>query len=194
VGQGDATLLTTVDQIDQMYVDFSLGVDELAQVRAANDGGTHQVQVLLPDGSVYRQPGTLDFSADVVDPATGAVALRARVPNSEHTLLPGTFVTVRATLGEQRAAFRVPQTAVQRDVQGAYVMVVGADGKVARKNVTTERQDQADWIVSKGLAPGDKVIVSGLQRVQPGAPAKAAPYVPEKAAAKGAPAAAASQG
>jgi len=194
VGQGDATLLTTVDQIDQMYVDFSLGVDELAQVRAANDGGTRQVQVLLPDGSAYRQPGTLDFSADVVDPATGAVALRARVPNPEHALLPGTFVTVRATLGEERAAFRVPQTAVQRDVQGAYVMVVGADGKVARKNVTTERQDQANWIVSKGLAPGDKVIVSGLQRVQPGAPAKAVPYVPEQAAAKAAPAAAASQG
>ena len=183
VGQGDATLLTTVDQIDQMYVDFSLGVDELAQVRAASDGGTRQVQVLLPDGSVYRQPGTLDFSADVVDPATGAVALRARVPNPEHTLLPGTFVTVRATLGEQRAAFRVPQTAVQRDVQGPYVMVVGADGKVARKNVTTERQDQADWIVSKGLAPGDKVVVSGLQRVQPGAPAKAVPWTPEKPAA-----------
>ena len=182
VGQGDATLLTTVDQIDQMYVDFSLGVDELAQVRAANDGGPRQVQVLLPDGSAYRHPGTLDFSADVVDPATGAVALRARVPNPEHTLLPGTFVTVRATLGEQRAAFRVPQTAVQRDVQGAYVMVVGADGKVARKNVTTERQDQANWIVSKGLAPGDKVIVSGLQRVQPGAPAKAVPWTPAKPA------------
>ena len=182
VGQGDATLLTTVDQIDQMYVDFSLGVDELAQVRAANDGGTRQVQVLLPDGSVYRQPGTLDFSADVVDPATGAVALRARVPNPEHTLLPGTFVTVRATLGEQRGAFRVPQTALQRDVQGAYVMVVGTDGKVARKNVTTERQDQGDWIVSKGMAPGDKVIISGPQRVQPGAPAKAVPWTPEKPA------------
>ena len=194
VGQGDATLLTTVDQIDEMYVDFSMGVDELAQVRAANDGGNRQVQVLLPDGSVYSHPGTLDFSADVVDPSTGAVALRARVPNPEHVLLPGTFVTVKATLGEQRAAFRVPQTAVQRDVQGAYVMVVGNDGKVARKNVTTERQDGADWIVSKGVAPGDKVVVSGLQRVQPGAPAKAVPYVPEKAAANGAAPAAAPKG
>jgi membrane fusion protein, multidrug efflux system len=149
------------------------------------------VQVILPDGSVFKQPGTLDFSADVVDPATGAVALRARVPNPDHVLLPGTFVTVRATLGEQRGAFRIPATAVLRDVQGPYVMVVGADGKVARKNITTERQDGADWIASAGVAPGDKVVVSGLQRVQPGAPAKAVPYVPEKAAAKGAPAAAA---
>jgi membrane fusion protein, multidrug efflux system len=71
---------------------------------------------------------------------------------------------------------------LQRDVQGAYVMVVGTDGKVARKNVTTERQDQGDWIVSKGMAPGDKVIISGLQRVQPGAPAKAVPWTPEKPA------------
>jgi membrane fusion protein, multidrug efflux system len=159
-------------------------------------GARPTAQVVLPDGSVFKQPGTLDFSADVVDPATGAVALRARVPNPDHVLLPGTFVTVRATLGEQRGAFRIPATAVQRDVQGPYVMVVGADGKVARKNITTERQDGADWIASAGVAAGDKVVVSGLQRVQPGAPAKAVPYVPEKAAAQGAstPAAAAPQG
>lgn len=194
VGQGDATLLTTVDQIDPMYVDFSMGVDELAQVRKADDGGNHRVQVLLADGSAFRHPGALDFSADVVDPATGAVALRARVPNPERTLLPGTFVTVRATLGELRGAFRIPQTAVQRDPQGAYVMVVGADGKVARKNVVTERQDGSDWIVSSGVAPGDKVVVSGLQRVQPGAPAKAVPWTPEPAAKAGAAPAAKPQG
>lgn len=183
VGQNDATLLTTVDQIDQMYVDFSMGVDELSQVRAANTTGTRQVQVLLPDGSVYKHNGTMDFSADTVDPSTGAVALRARVPNPEHLLLPGTFVTVRATLGQQENAFRVPATAVQRDVKSAYVMVVGADGKVARKDIVPQRQDGSDFIVSSGVAPGDKVIVSGLQRVQPGAPAKAVPWTPEKQAA-----------
>ena len=186
VGQGDATLLTTVDQIDEMYVNLSIGVDELEQVRKASDGGQRSVQILLSDGSVYKQAGSVDFSGDVVDPATGAIAIRARVKNPDHLLLPGTFVTVRATMGEQRGAYRVPALAVQRDVTGPYVMVVGADGKVARKNVTTERQDGADWVVSKGVAPGDKVVVSGLQRVQPGAPAKAVPYVPEKAAANGA--------
>jgi membrane fusion protein (multidrug efflux system) len=180
VGQGDATLLTTIDQIDQMYVDFSMGVDELAQARAATDGGSREVQVLLSDGSAYRHPGTLDFSGDVVDPATGAVALRARVPNPEHTLLPGTFVTVRATLGEQRAAYRVPQVAVQRDAQGAYVLVVGKDGKVARKTITADRMEGENWIVSSGVAPGDQVVVSGLQRAQPGQPAKAMPWMPEQ--------------
>jgi membrane fusion protein (multidrug efflux system) len=191
VGQGDATLLTTIDQIDQMYVDFSMGADELAQARAATDGGSREVQVLLPDGSAYRHPGTLDFSGDVVDPATGAVALRARVPNPEHALLPGTFVTVRATLGEQRAAYRVPQVAVQRDAQGAYVLVVGKDGKVARKTITADRMEGENWIVSSGVAPGDQVVVSGLQRAQPGQPAKAMPWMPEqKQGAAPAPAAA----
>ena len=180
VGQGDATLLTTIDQIDQMYVEFSMGVDELAQARAATDGGSRQVQVLLSDGSAYRHPGTLDFSGDVVDPATGAVALRALVPTPDHSLLPGTFVTERATLGEQRAAYRVPQLAVQRDAQGAYVLVVGKDGKAARKTVTTDRMEGENWIVSSGVAPGDQVIVSGLQRAQPGQPAKAVPWTPEK--------------
>src|SRR4249919_310497 len=175
VGQNEATLLTTVYQIDNMYVNFSMGVDELSQVRAANTTGTRRVQVLLPDGSVYKHDGTLDFSADTVDPATGAVALRAQVPNPEHMLLPGTFVTVRATLGLQSNAFRVPATAVQRDVKSAYVLVVGADGKVARKDINPQRQDGSDFIVSSGVAPGDKVIVSGLQRAQPGAPAKAVP-------------------
>jgi membrane fusion protein (multidrug efflux system) len=191
VGQGDATLLTTIDQIDQMYVDFSMGADELAQARAATDGGSREVQVLLSDGSAYRHPGTLDFSGDVVDPATGAVALRARVPNPEHALLPGTFVTVRATLGEQRAAYRVPQVAVQRDAQGAYVLVVGKDGKVARKTITADRMEGENWIVSSGVAPGDQVVVSGLQRAQPGQPAKAMPWMPEqKQGAAPAPAAA----
>ncbi|MFL6592258.1 MAG: efflux RND transporter periplasmic adaptor subunit [Luteimonas sp.] len=190
VGQGDATLLTTVDQIDPLYVDFSMSVEQMAQVRQLDDGtGDREVQILLPGGNVYTHPGTLDFSGDVVDPATGAVALRARVPNPEHMLLPGTFVSVKATLGEQRAAYRVPQVAVQRDAQSAYVMVVGNDGKVARKNVTTDRLDGSDWIVSSGVAPGDRVIVSGLQRAQSGQPAKAVPWTPEQQAASNAPAA-----
>jgi membrane fusion protein, multidrug efflux system len=191
VGQNDATLLTTVDQVDPLYVDFSMSVEQLAQVRQLDDGsGQRQVQVLLPDGSAYAHPGLLDFSGDVVDPATGAVALRARVPNPEHRLLPGTFVSVKATLGEQREAYRVPQVAVQRDAQGAYVLVVGKDGKVARKAITTERLEGADWVVSRGVAPGDQVIVSGLQRAQPGQPAKAVPWTPEKpVAAASAPAA-----
>jgi membrane fusion protein (multidrug efflux system) len=176
VGQGDATLLTTVDQLDPMYIDFSVGVTELANIRKlAPSGSSSGIQVLLPDGTPYDQAGTLDFSGDTVDPTTGAVQLRARIANPDGMLLPGTFVTLRAVLGEERNAFLVPQVAVQRDDKGAYVMVVGKDGKVARKDIQTGSQQGSNWVVSSGLVEGDQVIVSGLQRVQPGAPAKAVP-------------------
>ncbi len=183
VGEGGATLLTTVDQIDPLYVEFSIGADDLAKVRARAEGsGAREVKVKLADGSFYTQPGTLDFAGDVVDPATGAVTLRARLPNPDHRLLPGTFVTVQASLGEQRDAFRVPQVAVQRDGQGAYVLVIGQDGKVSRKGVTANLMQGSDWIVSDGVAPGDQVIVSGLQRVQPGQAAKVAAPAADSAA------------
>jgi membrane fusion protein (multidrug efflux system) len=176
VGQGDATLLTTVDQLDPMYIDFSVGVTELANLRKlAPSGSASGIQVLLPDGTPYDRAGTLDFSGNTVDPSTGAVQLRARIANPDGVLLPGTFVTLRAVLGEQHNAFLVPQVAVQRDGQGAYVMVVGKDGKVARKDIETGLQQGSDWVVGGGLVEGDQVIVSGLQRVQPGMPAKAVP-------------------
>jgi len=194
VGQGDATLLTTVDQIDPLYVNFSMSVAEREHIRqAGGDGAANQVQVLLPDGTAYAHPGTLDFSGDVVDPATGAVSLRARIPNPDKQLLPGTFVTIMASLGDSGQAFLIPQTAVQRDAAGAYVLVVGSDGKVARKDVTTERLQGSDWVVSGGVANGDKVIVSGLQRAQPGQPAKAVPATTSAPAAPTQPAAAATK-
>ena len=194
VGEGGATLMTTVDQIDPLYVEFSIAADDLAKLRAravAEGEGSREVKVKLADGSFYSQSGTVDFAADVVDPATGAVALRARLPNPDHLLLPGTFVTVQASLGEQRNAFRVPQLAVQRDGQGAYVLVIGQDGMVVRKGITANLMQGSDWIVSDGVAPGDQVIVSGLQRVQPGQPAKVAaapgPLQPASAAPSNAP-------
>jgi membrane fusion protein (multidrug efflux system) len=184
VGEGGATLLTTVDQIDPLYVEFSIGEEDLAKLRALAEGGaTREVKVKLADGSFYAQPGTLDFAGDVVDPATGAVALRARLPNPDHRLLPGTFVTVQASLGEQRNAVRVRQVAVQRDAQGAYVLAIGPDGKVARKGITTKFMQDSDWIVTDGVASGDQVIVSGLQRVQPGQAAKIAAPTPGAAPA-----------
>jgi len=196
VGQGDATLLTTVDQIDPLYVDFSASAEELAAARRASDGnGSREVRVTLPDGSVYAHPGTLDFTADVVDPSTGAVALRARLPNPEHQLLPGTFVKLRATLSEQREAYRIPQVAVQRDQQGAYVLVVDQAGKAQRKNIDATQLDGSDWIVGGGVSPGDRVIVSGLQRVmQPGQPVTAKPVEAAQGAGKAAPQSAPKQG
>lgn len=193
VGQGDATLLTTIDQVDPLYVNFSLSVSELEQIRAAQSSdGAAQVQVFLQDGTPYAHAGTLDFSGDVVDPATGAIALRARIPNPDRRLLPGTYVTVKATLGQQRGVFLVPQAAVQRDAQGAYVLTVGQDGKVARKDIAADQAQGSDWVVRTGVAAGDRVIVSGLQKAQPGQAAKAVPA--QQPAAAGAQAAPASGG
>ncbi|MCY7312243.1 MAG: efflux RND transporter periplasmic adaptor subunit [Pseudoxanthomonas sp.] len=194
VGQSDATLLTTVDQIDPLFVNTSISVTELSQLRRSQDvslagnAGT-TVSVILADGSTYDQTGTLDFSSTVVDPATGAVSMRARIPNPVGTLLPGSFVTLKVTLGEQRGVFLVPQAAIQRDATAAYAMVVGQDGKVVRKNVVTSSSQDGMWLISSGLAAGDQVIVSGLQKVRETQPAKATPWNPDPAAAGSAPAA-----
>ncbi len=186
VGQGDATLLTTVDQLDPLYVNFSMSVSELEALRSAQSrggvsltgAGEARVDVMLSDGSVHDQPGSLDFSGAVADPATGSVSLRATIPNPQKSLLPGMFVTIKAMLGERLNAFLVPQEALLRDAQGAYVYVIGADGKVARKNVTAESPRDGKWVITSGLAANDQVIVSGVQKVQPGAPAKATPWKP----------------
>ncbi|WP_332741225.1 efflux RND transporter periplasmic adaptor subunit, partial [Hydrogenophaga sp.] len=129
------------------------------------------------------ETGTLDFSGVVVDPQTGAVSLRAQLPNPDKYLLPGSFVTLKATLGEQSNVFLVPQVAVQRDTIGAYAMVVGKDGLVARKNVVTSGTRGDKWLVTSGLAAGDQVIATGLQKVKEGAPAKASPWIPNAAPA-----------
>ena len=198
VGQGEATLLTTIDQIDPLFVNFSISVSELDQLRRAQNvslagNAESSVSVILADGSAYAQTGTVDFSSTVVDPATGAVSLRARIPNPDTSLLPGSFVTLKATLGEQRDAFLVPQAAIQRDAVSAYAMVVGKDGKVARKDVVTASSRDGQWLISSGLAAGDQIIVSGLQKVRESEPAKATPWKPDAAPAGASPAAASKQ-
>jgi len=142
---------------------------------------------VLPDGSPHPHAGTLDFSGDVVDPATGAISLRAVVPNPERRLLPGTYVSLRARLGQLRGVFAIPQAAVQRDARGAYVLVVGAEGQVARRDVALERAEGGNWIVSSGLEDGEQVIVSGLQKATIGGPATPVPWTPQ-GQAPGAPA------
>ena len=190
----NATLLTTVDQLDPLYVNFTVSSADLDRLRAAQSAGKvvlseqnkTTVQVTLSDGSKYDQVGTLDFSGATVDPTTGAVNLRAQLPNPNHRLLPGTYVTIAANLGEQQSVYLVPQAAILRDVGGAYALVVGQDGKVVRKDVTADNMRAGNWIVTNGLSTGDQVIVSGLQTVQPGAPAKASPWQPDQKAPQGA--------
>jgi membrane fusion protein, multidrug efflux system len=158
-------------------------VTELEQLRVAVAGGREvlaphykaTVEVILPDGSVYPHEGTLDFSDLAADPTTGAVSLRAVVPNPERRLLPGMFVKLRLTMGSLDHAFLLPQAAVQRDDQGAYVLAVDPTGKVQEVRVQTHGMTRTDWIVTGKLADGAPVIVSGIQKVKPGMPAKAVP-------------------
>jgi membrane fusion protein (multidrug efflux system) len=177
------TLLTTVEQIDPVYVNFTISAADLIALRKAQQAGNvalakqdkTTVQVLLPDGTPYDQPGTLDFSDVAVNATTGAVNLRARVPNPQHQLLPGMYVSLNVDLGQRNDVFAIPQQAIARDTAGPYAMVVGQDGKVIRKAVDADDSYAQDWIVTKGLSPGDRVIVSGMQGVHEGLLVSATP-------------------
>lgn len=190
VGQGTDTLLTTVDQIDPLYVNFTISISELNDLREAAHGGGIQlsepgkttVKVSLPDGTPYPETGTLDFSAPTVDPATGSVNLRAVLPNPRFILLPGSYVNLKVTLGERHDAFLLPQEALQRDASGSYVLVVGKDGKVARKDVTTAGMHGLDWVVTSGLTAGNQVIASGIPVARVGQPVKTEAWQPPASA------------
>jgi len=169
VGQGEATQLTSIEQIDPIYVNFSQSVAELRELQG-NATAQHpaRVDVLLQDGTPYPQTGTLDFSDLAVDPGTGAVSLRAVLPNPDRSLLPGMFVKLQLTSGAIDNAFVLPQAAVLRDGQGAYALTVDADGKVAQHRLQPHGMTRTGWIVTGDLSDGDRVVVEGLQKVQPG--------------------------
>jgi membrane fusion protein (multidrug efflux system) len=176
VGQGEATLLTTIEQVDPIYVYFDQPASDFERLRRAqaagqvtiSEGNKAEVRVIRSDGTEYPHVGTLDFSDFSVNPATGAVAFRGIVPNPEHLLLPGMYVTVQLVAGVLKSGFEVPQLAVQRDNQGAYVLTVGADGNVAAKRVDVVSTAGNNWVIGGGLADGDRIIVSGLQMARPG--------------------------
>jgi len=183
VGQGEATELTTVEQIDPVYVNFSQSAAEFRELQAGTTGSDPaRIEVILPDGATYPQAGTVDFSDQSVDPGTGAVSLRGVVPNPAHQLLPGMFVNLRVTMGQLEHAFRVPQAAVSRDAKGAFVMVVDKAGKVLARRVQTHEMTRTDWVVTGELADGEQVIVEGLQKVHVGSDAKPVPLAAQPAA------------
>lgn len=183
VGQGEATLLTTIEQVDPIYVYFDQPASDFEKLRRAQaagqvaiaEGHKAEIRVIRADGSEYPQVGTLDFSDFSVNPTTGAVAFRGVVPNPDHQLLPGMYVTVHLTAGTLNKGFEVPQLAVQRDGQGAFVLVAGADGMVAAKRVDVVSSVGVNWVIDSGLDDGDQVIVSGLQSARPGIKVSAKP-------------------
>lgn len=167
-----------IQQIDRVYVDMTQSSADLMRLRHTLEQqgvNTDQVTVrlILPNGEEYGHAGTLQFSGVSVNPSTGAVTLRALFPNPDHTLLPGMFVDARVSQGTVPNAILAPQQAVSRNARGeAVALVLNNDNQVEERVLETEQTDGARWVVTAGLNPGDRVIVEGLQRVQPGAPAR----------------------
>lgn len=184
VGQGETTPLATIQQLDPIFVNLTQSSAEWLQLRQAmasgqlKSAGQDQAKVTLvtEDGNTYPQSGKLLFSDITVDQSTGAITLRASVPNPDHLLLPGMFVRARLEQAVNEHAISVPQQAVQRTPDGASVLLVGADGKVVAQQVKADVAQGDRWIVSQGLKAGDRVIVEGLQKVKPGAAVKAVPW------------------
>lgn len=189
VGQGEATQLALIQQLDPIYVNLTQSSTELQQLQRAMANGQLQnvgqgkaaITLVLEDGTPYPLPGKLLFSDLSVDESTGAVSLRAEFPNPQRTLLPGMYVRARLAQAVQEQAISVPQQAVTRSVDGASVMVVGADGKVAVRTVQTGGAQGSGWLISAGLKAGDQVVVEGLQKIKPGAAVKVVPWQPKPA-------------
>lgn len=203
VGQGEATQLAVIQQINPVYVNFTQSASEVMKLRAAMESGQFKrasgeqaasVRVVLEDGTEYERPGRLLFSDLTVDATTGQVTLRAEVPNPDGQLLPGLYVRVRLEQAQATNAITLPQQAVTRTAQGDTVMVVGSDGKVAPRQIKIGSAKGVQWVVLEGLKAGEQVMVDGFQKLQmmpPGTPVKAVPWQPAGAAVSAAPAASA---
>ena len=198
VGQGEATQLAVIQQINPMYVNFTQSASEVMKLRAAMESGQFKrasgvdaasVRIVLEDGTEYSQPGRLLFSDLTVDATTGQVTLRAEVPNPGGQLLPGLYVRVRLEQAQATNAITLPQQAVTRTAQGDTVMVVGTDGKVTPRPVKIGSAKGAQWVVLEGLKTGEQVMVDGFQKLKGNAPVKPVPW--QAAGAQPAPAASA---
>ncbi len=187
VGQGEATPMALVQQIDPLYVNFTQAAADMLRLRRALDSGrleraggaaAAELRIVLEDGSEYTRPGKLLFADRTVDAATGQISLRAELPNPDGLLLPGMYVKVRLALAAAPQGVRVPQPAVSRGPAGDTVLVVGADNKPISRPVKIGGALGSDWVVLDGLAAGDRVIVDGLQKMRPGAAVNPVPWKP----------------
>ena len=187
VGQGEATQLAVIQQINPLYVNFTQSASETMKLRSAMESGqlkrasgvdAASVRILLEDGTEYASPGRLLFSDLTVDATTGQVTLRAEVPNPGGQLLPGLYVRVRLEQAQATNAITLPQQAVTRTAQGDTVMVVAPDGKVVPRTIKIGSAKGTQWVVLDGLKTGEQVMVDGFQKLQGGAPVKAVPWQP----------------
>jgi membrane fusion protein, multidrug efflux system len=206
VGQGEATPMALVQQLDPIYVTITQSSTELLQLRQALASGRlksvgrdeARVTLLLETGEEYAAPGRLLFSDASVDESTGTVSLRAQFPNPKRALLPGMYVRARLEQGIAEAAITVPQQAIVRGTEGSSVMIVGADNKVVARPVKAEASAGNKWIVSEGLKGGERIIVEGFQKAKPGSPVTPQAWQPAQGGTPGgapaAPAAPAAKG
>ena len=185
VGQGEATQLAVIQQINPMYVNFTQSAAEVMKLRRAMDAGQFKragggnaasVRVLLEDGSEYPLPGKLLFSDLTVDATTGQITLRAQVPNPDGQLLPGLYVRVRLEQAQAQSAILLPQQAVTRSAQGDTVLVIGADGKAAPRPIQIGGQQGGQWVVLGGLKAGEQVVVDGFQKLRGNPVVKPVPW------------------
>ena len=179
------TALATIQLLDPIYVDVPQSTAELQRLRYQmkeghldqNGENQKKVQLILESGTVYPLAGTLQFQDVTVDPTTGSVILRASFPNPNGILLPGMFVRAVLKEGVNEHAILVPQQAVTRNPRGnPFTLIVDAEGKVQQRMLTLDRAMGDKWLISSGLVSGDRVIIEGMQKVQPGASVKVVPF------------------
>ncbi|HLP98201.1 MAG TPA: efflux RND transporter periplasmic adaptor subunit [Sideroxyarcus sp.] len=181
VGRGEATLLATIEQTDKLYVNFTQTESDIMRMQKAVKTGalkpseSTSIELVLEDGTLYPLPGKLLFTDMAADPSTGSVTMRAEIPNPNHELLPGMFVTVRLPQALDEHAMSIPQRAVQMSAQGQFVMVVDAEGKANPRPVKLGSMAGPDFIIEGGLQNGEQVIVNGLQKARPGTVVKPVP-------------------
>ncbi|OPY10437.1 MAG: Multidrug resistance protein MexA precursor [Syntrophaceae bacterium PtaB.Bin038] len=182
--------LATIQQIDPVYVDVTQSSAALLRLQQSMARGAlrrdsanrARVRLILEDGTPYPLEGTLQFQDITVDPTTGSTILRVVFPNPKRILLPGMFARAVLEEGVNEQALLVPQQGVSRDVKGnPFALVVDPDGRVQQRVIALDRTLGDRWLVSDGLAPGDRVIVEGVQKVRPGTAVKAVPYDAAKA-------------
>ena len=179
VTNGQATALATVQQLDPIYVDVTQSSSDfmrLKQQTSLQKGDTSSVELLMENGQPYPLKGTLQLSDVTVDDSTGSITLRALFPNPQHMLLPGMFVRARIDEGTQPDAILVPQQGVTRTPRGdATVLVVNEKNQVESRTVVAPQAIGDRWLITEGLKNGDRVIISGLQKVRPGVTVVAIP-------------------
>lgn len=183
ISAGADSLLTSIYQVNPIWVRFSLAESDLAKLpggRLGRGAGT-ELKLVLPDGSAYAGNGRLNFTSTQIDPRLATQQLRAEFDNPRQQLLPGQFVRVRLVAGERDGVFLVPQPAVMQTEKGALVFVVDAESKAALRPVQLGEWIGADWLILGGLKPGDRVIADNLLKIRPGTAVSAA--LPPKPAA-----------